>query len=605
MIKFSSLWKINQDKVLEWMSFIEIFIYKLLQYLYMVFLFEKNVKSNGRTYTYIYLGHGKRVNGKSKRIWEVNICRKDQVEESLQDIKRKLSRKLPKPKEYAFGLVHALFSISKEIGLIEIVNECTVKREQGLSVGKCITLLAINRAAALNSKSQVRKWFDKTALSRQFPDISESLTTQNVLNQMGYLDQEIIRCIEEKVLKKVYSEFGLKSDCFLFDPTNFFTYIREYKKNTIAQRGHNKRKRNDLRQVCLSLLVTRDECNVPLMHETYEGNVPDASHFKQVLALMERRFKAIGLELPEITLVFDKGNNSKDAYEFLDSKRIHFVSSIRPSMNVSKPLLEVPLSKYEELWTKKNGRKVFGYRTTTTVYLGKGKQNTLIATFDEDTFALQEYNLDKNINKAILKLKEFFKVQLNTKQQWKDPKKIVTKIERDILKTKKLCAIIVVSIGKKTNSSELELTWKIDATARKEYLKNLGKSLIFSNRNEWSTLEIVKTYRAQIDVERQFKELNKRDRLSVMPMYVWTDKIIRVHLFISVLALLLSNLLYRKIQLAGITTSKDKCLEALEVIKEIRLYYDDKGSPEVLLTQMSVLQRKLFKTLDLKRFTGK
>jgi hypothetical protein len=47
------------------------------------------------------------------------------------------------------------------------------------------------------------------------------------------------------------------------------------------------------------------------------------------------------------------------------------------------------------------------------------------------------------------------------------------------------------------------------------------------------------------------------------------------------------------------------CFEALEDIKEIRLYYNDKDPPEVLLTQMSVLQRKLFKTLDLKRFTGK
>ncbi len=569
----------------------------------MVFIFEKKVKAKYKTYKYLCLGHGKRVNGKTKRIWEVILCRKDQIEENLQDIKRKLSRKLPEPTEYAFGLVHALFSISKEIGIIEIINDCTVKREQGFSVGEYITLLAINRAAALNSKSQVRKWFDKTALSRQFSDISESLTTQNILNQMGYLDQESIRCIEEKVLKKVYSEFGLKSDCFLFDPTNFFTYIREYKKNTIAQRGHNKRKRNDLRQVCLSLLVTRDECNVPLMHETYEGNVPDATHFKQVLTLMERRFKAIGLDLPKITLVFDKGNNSEDAYKFLDSKRIHFVSSIRPSMIISKSLLAVPLSKYEELWTKKNGRKVFGYRTTTTAYLGKNKQNTLISTFDEDTFALQEHNLDESINKAILKLEGFIKTQLNNKPQWKDPEKVMIKIERDILKNKKLRAIIAYSIEKVSNG--LEITWKIEDSAREEYLKDLGKSIIFSSRNEWSTLEIVKTYRAQIKVEQQFKALNKRDRLSVMPMYVWTNEMIRAHLFISVLALLLSNLLYRKIHLAGITTSKDKSFEALEDIKEIRLNYDDKGPSDVLLTQMSVLQRKLFKTLDLKRYTGK
>jgi len=567
-------------------------------------MFEKNVTTKYGKYTYICLGENVYKNGRSERAWEITIARKDKIKEKLPELKRRLSKNPPIPEQFEFGLVYALFSVCKDIDLINIINKNVSKRNQGITIGECLTLLAINRSVALNSKSQVQKWFDKTAFSRHFPDISELLTTQNILNQMGYLDQETIRCVEEIICKKLYSEFGLKSDCFLFDPTNFYTYIRNYKKTTIAQRGHNKKKRTDLRQVCMSLLVTRDECNLPLMHETYEGNVPDVSHFKQVLTLIERRFKAIALDVSEITIVFDKGNNSKDAYKFLDSKRIYFVSSIRPSMKVSKPLLEVPLSKYDELWTKRNDRKVLGYRATTTVYLGKGKQNTLIVTFDEDTYALQEHNLDESINKAILKLKEFIKTWLNSKPQWKDPEKVATKIKRDILKNKKLRAIIEYSIRKIKNDSELEITWRIDDAAREEYLKNLGKSIIFSNRNEWSTLEIVKTYRAQIDVERQFKELNKRGRISVMPMYVWTDLMIRVHMFISVLALLISNFLYRKIQLAGIADSKNTCFEALEDMKEVRLFYDDKGPPEVLLTRMSPLQRKLFKTLDLKRFTG-
>ncbi len=71
----------------------------------------------------------------------------------------------------------------------------------------------------------------------------------------------------------------------------------------------------------MSLFVTLDEFNVPLMHKTYEGNISDVSHFKQALTLMEKRFKAIELELSKIMIVFDKGNNSEDAYKFLDSKR--------------------------------------------------------------------------------------------------------------------------------------------------------------------------------------------------------------------------------------------------------------------------------------------
>jgi len=63
--------------------------------------------------------------------------------------------------------------------------------------------------------------------------------------------------------------------------------------------------------------------------------------------------------------------------------------------------------------------------------------------------------------------------------------------------------------------------------------------------------------------------------------------------------------IWNLIHLVGITASKDKCFEALEDIKEIRLYYGDKDLPEVPLTQMSVLQRRLFNILNLKRFTRK
>nr|MDO8115489.1 IS1634 family transposase [Candidatus Sigynarchaeota archaeon] len=464
-----------------------------------------------------------------------------------------------------------------------------------------------NRAVALNSKRQVQNWFNKTALSRVFPKLSTSLSTQNICDHMEHVDQENIQAIEEYIGKELVINFQVTSACFLFDPTNFFTYIRDYKKNTIAQRGYNKKKRTELRQICTSLLVTRDNYTLPIMHETYEGNVPDATHFKLVLPRIEQRLKSIGIELPKITLVFDKGNNSADIYKFLDSKRIHFVSSVRPSMNISKKLLDLPLSHYEVLWTKENGRKVFGYRSTTSAYIGEDKMNSLIVTFDEDTYALQEHHLDERIAKATTQLSVFIRDKLNTKAQWKDPKMVAAKIHRDILKTKELRSIVVVSFSPKTASSasELDCAWKIDDVAKQEHSKKLGKSLVFSNRNEWSTAEIVKAYRAQAEVERQFKELNKRDRISVMPIYHRTDANIRVHVFVSVLALLLSNLLYRKIRLASVDCSKEECFEALKDIKEIHLYYNDEGPPDVVLTQMSALQRKVFKSLTLKRFTKK
>src|SRR5207248_2203914 len=79
----------------------------------------------------------------------------------------------------------------------------------------------------------------------------------------------------------------------------------------LAQRGKNKARRIDLRQVSLGLLVSRD-FHLPLFHEIYPGNRPDAVEFRQVLKKLRRRYAEVFPEPLNITLVFDKGNNSRE-----------------------------------------------------------------------------------------------------------------------------------------------------------------------------------------------------------------------------------------------------------------------------------------------------
>jgi transposase len=566
-----------------------------------MYLYEKTIKRKYGTYTYVFLARSKRIDGKSKRVWEVNLGRKDKLDEMLPAIARKLSKKMPDAQELDFGLVTALSIVCKELGLAKVIDQCVDKRDQGLPVGECMVVLAINRAVALNSKSRVQEWFEKTTLPRHFPQLTALLTPQNIWNQMGYMDQETIRQVEMRVCKILFSKFKLENDCFLFDPTNFYTYIREHEKNTIAKRGKNKKKRNELRQVNMSLLVTRGDCNIPVMHETYEGNVADPTHFLDVLELMTKRFNAVGLHLPDVTLVFDKGNNSDDAYKFIDECKMHFISSVRPSMIGVKPLLDLPLVDYEVLWTKKKGEEndVLGYRTTTDLYFGKGTANTLVVTYDKDTHALQEYRLQKDLDDAMFALKEFLSTKLNTSTHWRTEENVRNKINRDILKNKKLKTLIDFSVINEPSGLRVEWELNEDVFAKKK--KALGKSFIFSNRNEWSTFEIAKTYRDQKGVEDQFKEFNKRDRISIMPMYHWTNQKVRAHFFISNLALLITNLLHRKLKNAGITNSMEECINALRGLKEINLLHDDGYPPDVIFTRKSKLQRKLHDALDLGR----
>ncbi|KKK53324.1 hypothetical protein LCGC14_3095950, partial [marine sediment metagenome] len=71
--------------------------------------------------------------------------------------------------------------------------------------------------------------------------------------------------IESELLKRVQQIYRVESNTLFFDTTNFFSYIDTTNTRcTIAQRGKNKQKRNDLRQIGL--------VRIPVKVATHSGN---------------------------------------------------------------------------------------------------------------------------------------------------------------------------------------------------------------------------------------------------------------------------------------------------------------------------------------------
>jgi len=115
----------------------------------------------------------------------------------------------------------------------------------------------------------------------------------------------------------VVSLYQVDLRVLLYDATNFFTYIDTTNPCTLPQRGHNKQKRNDLRQIGLALLVTRDG-GIPLFHDTYQGNQADPVEFDHFIRELIKRFNDIFTQCQDLTIVADKGNNSKKNLKLLD-----------------------------------------------------------------------------------------------------------------------------------------------------------------------------------------------------------------------------------------------------------------------------------------------
>jgi hypothetical protein len=147
-------------------------------------------------------------------------------------------------------------------------------------------------------------------------------------------------------------------------------------------------------------------------------------------------------------------------------------------------------------------------------------------------------------------------------------------------------------------------TWVLDRLIRKV----LGKRILFTDNDDWTTEEIVLGYRSQHHVEAAFKQMKDRLFVSFEPLRHWTDQKIQVHAFICVLALTLATLLRREMARKGIDLTVDALLDELQGIQEVINLYPAEGNqggrPRArrVLTRRTRLQEQLFRRLDLGRF---
>ena len=96
---------------------------------------------------------------------------------------------------------------------------------------------------------------------------------------MHAIDGDALVEIERRLVDKMVTEFGLDLSGLVSDMTNFATYIDSANDRAdIAQRGHAKQKRTDLRLVGLGLVVSVDG-GVPIGSHAYAGNKPDVTQF--------------------------------------------------------------------------------------------------------------------------------------------------------------------------------------------------------------------------------------------------------------------------------------------------------------------------------------
>jgi transposase len=301
-------------------------------------------------YRYYYIVQSGRVNGKPRIVSQRYLGNLDRISAGIDALERGEAVQADESLIMSFGAEVALLDLAERLKIRDIIDKHAGKRQQGLSCGTSMLLAAINRAVCPTSKNLFfGKWFSKTVLPKFFPEAnSKNLSSQGFWNIMKLLDKDKIQAIEDDLTKKVIDSYDISTDCLLFDNSNFITYIDTDTPSNLAQRGKSKEHRSDLRIVGLSLMVSPTH-NIPLFHELYPGNTNDAKRFSEIIDSLKTRYKKLGRS-GEITIVFDRGNNSKDNIEQLlkdDPLRFHFVGGLK--RNQCEELFDIPKSQYASL----------------------------------------------------------------------------------------------------------------------------------------------------------------------------------------------------------------------------------------------------------------
>ena len=461
-------------------------------------------------------------------------------------------------------------------------------------------LAAINRACKPRSKRQLGDWHERTALARLFPAEPRALSSQRFWDAMHVISDEVIASAETEIVRRCSDVYGIELRPLIYDTTNFATFIDSAnERNTLAQRGHPKSGRRDLRLIGLALCVALDS-NIPLCHQTYEGSRNDTTHFPEAIKLIKQRLIDLGLseaELSELTLVYDKGNNSKDNQPLADELSLGVVGSLSPHHHPE--LLDIPREQFHPLVDMPGA---LAHRTSNEVY---EQQRTIVISYSESFAQKQRRSFAQTLAKACRELDELKGIVERGKHRMDD--RALDERTKTILKRRSLKDVIAVEHDLATNTFSYRTDPdQVERIAQREW----GKRIIFTDRHEWTDEQIIAAYRAQSKGEGAFRQSKDREFASFSPAFHWTDQKLRVHAFYCTLSLMIVSLIERHIRHAGIELDglplgSKLAMRLLTEIHETTLIYPPAGGRQgrprarTILADTDDTQQRLLDTLGL------
>src|SRR3989454_5728690 len=302
---------------------------------YVLPLMASLVKKKKGHRLYYYLVESARVDGKPRIVHQAYLGTAEKLAELIQQ------KSAPVPLSATlrdFGLPGALWLAAKQSGVWPLLESLWPAPRSGPGPAHYLLLAAIHRICDPGPKTEVSNWYERTILASEWGFPAERFTSQafwDAFEQILPETSETLAPAEDPLDHAQLRLLGLWKEkplvgrrLLAYDTTNFYTYIASTNtRNQLAQRGHNKQGRHNLRQVGLSYVLD-GESGLSLCHHVYPGNVADVEMFSVALARIVRLLDQSQIERQSVTLVFDKGTAALENTLRLEQAGVGWISAL-------------------------------------------------------------------------------------------------------------------------------------------------------------------------------------------------------------------------------------------------------------------------------------